>query len=108
MLALQEAAKWRTPPSGYALAHSKSAKRLLYKKSRFARVRSGAILMRNTSPGKYAVWAELRDRRTGKQMIFVSAHLTAAIAPIPRGREVQTLMSGQQAQLRRPCGHLCR
>src|SRR5687768_13638917 len=69
VLALQEAAKWRTPPSGYAFAHSKSAKRLAYKKSRFARVRAGAILMR--APNKYAVWAELRDRNTGKRMIFV-------------------------------------
>ena len=94
VLALQESAKWRTPPSGYALAHSKSAKRILYKKSRFARVRSGAILMRNTNPGKYAVWAELRNRSTGKRMIFASAHMTAAFASYrARAQEVKTLMS---------------
>ena len=94
VLALQESGKWRTPPSGYGLAYSKSAKRLLYKKSRFSRVRSGAILMRNTNPGRYAVWAELRDRGTGKRMFFVSAHTSSAFSAY-RGRatEVKTLMS---------------
>ncbi len=94
VLALQESSAWRTPPSGYALAHSKSAKRIFYKTSRFARMRSGAILMRNTNPGRYAVWAVLRDRNTGKRIFFVSAHLTAAFSAYgARAREVKTLMS---------------
>jgi endonuclease/exonuclease/phosphatase family metal-dependent hydrolase len=55
-------------------------------------VRAGAILMR--APNKYAVWAELRDRHTGKRMIFASAHTTPAFASYrARGREVKTLMS---------------
>ena len=86
---------------------------LLYKKSRFALVaqrRAGSILMRNTNPGKYAVWGELVDRRTGKRMFFVSAHTSPAFADYPaRKREIQTLMSqDQQDQHRRACGHLCR
>ncbi len=35
VLATQEAGSWTTPPSGYAQAYNKSAKRLFYKTSRF-------------------------------------------------------------------------
>ena len=38
VLALQEASTWQTPPPGYALAHSKSAKRIFFKTSRFSLV----------------------------------------------------------------------
>ena len=94
VLAVQEAGSWRRPPSGYALAYVKSAKRLFYRTSRFARVRAGSILMRRTNPGRYAVWAELRDRNTGKRMFFVSAHTTPAFSAYgARGREIRTLMS---------------
>ena len=100
VLAVQESSNWSTPPPGYALAHSKSAKRIFYKTSRFSLVsnssgvRAGEILMRNTTPGKYAVWAELVDRDTGKRMIFVSAHTSPAFADYPeRGQEISTLMS---------------
>jgi len=100
VLAVQESSAWRTPPPGYALAHSRSAKRILYKTSRFALIsnssgkRAGAILMRSTTPGRYAVWAELVDRQTGKRMIFVSAHTSPAFAEYPeRGQEIRTLMN---------------
>ena len=92
LLAVQEANSWESPPTGYALAIHKSAKRIFYKTSRFSVARSGEILMR--APNKYAVWSELVDRGTGKRMIFVSAHTSPAFADYPeRGQEIQTLMS---------------
>ena len=100
VMALQESSGWMTPPPGYSSAASKSAKRIFYKTSRFSLVsdssgvRAGEILMRNTDPGRYAVWAELADRDTGKRMIFTSAHTSPAYAEYPeRAQEVQTLMS---------------
>jgi endonuclease/exonuclease/phosphatase family metal-dependent hydrolase len=98
MLALQESSDWAAPPSGYAEAVSKSAKRIFYKTSRFSLasdssgVRAGEIVMR--APNKYAVWAELVDRDTNKRMIFVSAHTSPAFADYPeRAQEISTLMS---------------
>jgi endonuclease/exonuclease/phosphatase family metal-dependent hydrolase len=98
VIAAQESGNWSTPPPGYRLAVSKSAKRIFYKTSRFALVsnssgvRAGEILMR--APNKYAVWAELVDQDTGKRMIFVSAHTSPAFADYPeRAQEIQTLMS---------------
>jgi endonuclease/exonuclease/phosphatase family metal-dependent hydrolase len=97
VIAAQEAGLWTTPPPGYANAFYRSAKRLFYKTSRFSLAsgsngpRAGAITL---STGKYAVWAELIERSTGKRIIFVSAHATSALADYPlRGLEIQTLLA---------------
>ena len=90
VIAVQEAGAWTTPPSGYANAVYKSAKRLFYKTSRFTLARADYITM---STGKYAVWAELIDRSTNKRIIFVSAHTSPALADYPlRGRQIATLL----------------
>jgi endonuclease/exonuclease/phosphatase family metal-dependent hydrolase len=92
VLAVQEANSWQSPPEGYGLAVSKSAKALFYKTSRLSVARTGNILMR--APNKYAVWAELVDRATSKRMIVVSAHTSPAFADYPeRGKEISTLLS---------------
>ena len=97
VIAVQEAAVWTTPPTGYANAFHKSAKRLFYKKSRFTVAstssgkRAGSITL---SSAKYAVWAELVNRSTGKRIIFVSAHTSPAYKDYAlRGREVGNLLS---------------
>ena len=79
VLAVQEADDWSTPPSGLrARPTTRAPSDIFYKTSRFdlvrnsSGVRAGEILMR--APNRYAVWAELGDRDTGKRMIFVSAH----------------------------------
>jgi len=96
VLATQEASAWKSPPSGYAQAYESSARRLLYKSSRFSLARSsngaraGGITM---SPRRYAVWAELVDRATYKRIIFVSAHTSYALNEYAlRGREVDNLL----------------
>lgn len=97
VVALQEAGAWKTPPAGYANAVSKSAKRLFYKTSRFTlaiasgRERVGNVVL---SAGKYAVWAELIDRQTGKRIIFASVHTSSALSDYARrGSEVETLLN---------------
>ncbi len=97
VVAVQEAGAWTRPPAGYANAFHKSAKRLFYKTSRFTVAstsrgkRAGSITL---STGKYAVWAELVNRSTGKRIIFVSAHTSPAYSDYPlRGREVGNLLS---------------
>jgi endonuclease/exonuclease/phosphatase family metal-dependent hydrolase len=97
VVAAQEAGAWTTPPSGYANAFYKSAKRLFYKTSRFTLAstssgpRAGYVTL---SSGKYAVWAELVDRTTYKRIIFVSVHTSPAFADYPlRGREIENLLN---------------
>ena len=96
VIAVQEAGVWSTPPSGYANAFYKVAKRLFYKTSRFTVAspssgpRAGFITI---STEKYAVWAELIDRLTHKRIIFVSAHTSPAMADYPlRGQQVENLL----------------
>ena len=98
VLATQEAGAWTTPPSGYAQAYSKSAKRLFYKKTRFTLASDGSSGARageiTLSPGKYAVWAELVDRATYKRILFVNAHTTHVGSSYAlRGREVDNLIT---------------
>jgi endonuclease/exonuclease/phosphatase family metal-dependent hydrolase len=96
VIALQEAGAWTTPPTGYANAFYKSAKRLFYKTSRFTVAsnssgpRAGFITL---STGKFAVWAELIERSTSKRIIFVSVHTASALADYPlRGQEIGNLL----------------
>jgi len=96
VIATQEADEWTTPPPGYAEAQYMHAKRLFYKTSRFALApytsgpNSGFVQM---SPGRYAVWAQLVDRDSAKEIIFVDAHTSYANADYElRGQEVQNLI----------------
>ena len=88
--------------TGYAAAHYYSGKYLIYKSAKFTKLRSGVITMpKGTKPlsdypsipnnirncpdssatvypstsNKYAVWAELKDRKTGIRFIVVDPHL---------------------------------
>ena len=97
VLATQEAAYWKSPPSGYSQAVYYRAKRLFYKSSRFkvatasGKRRVGAITL---STSRFAVWAELVNRSTGKHIIFVSAHTTPELkAYAKRGREITNLLT---------------
>ena len=102
VLALQEHPHWLNGPlltdslsASYGETTYVSAKDLLYKRSRFSRVRSDFIEL---SPGKYAVWAELIDKEAAnRHVIFVSAHLSpgkSAANDSLRGIETARLISG--------------
>lgn len=63
---------------GYTRTEYKSAKSLLFKTSKFTKVRGGSITMPrgdSSMKSKYAVWAELRDKENGVNFIVVDAHL---------------------------------
>lgn len=63
---------------GYTRTEYKSAKSLLFKTSKFTKVRGGSITMPrgdSSMKDKYAVWAELRDTETGVNFIVVDPHL---------------------------------
>lgn len=63
---------------GYTRTEYKSAKSLLFKTSKFTKVRGGYITMPkgdSSMKDKYAVWAELRDKETGVNFIVVDPHL---------------------------------
>lgn len=66
---------------GYTRTEYKSAKSLLFKTSKFTKVRGGYITMPkgdSSMKDKYAVWAELRDKATGVNFIVVDPHLQYA------------------------------
>lgn len=80
IMAFQEdKAKLKVP--GYTTAHYKSSKSLVFKTSKFTKLRSGHITMPSGGSGmvaKYAVWAELKDMETGLRFIVVDPHLQYA------------------------------
>ena len=103
VVALQESSGWLTvatdvratytavPDFGYYRTSS-----LLYRTSRFEQVmdtettpRAATIELGN---GRRATWSELRDKRTGRRTIFVSAHLSPdKSAAANRRRRAETL-----------------
>nr|WP_283251531.1 fibronectin type III domain-containing protein [Aeromicrobium duanguangcaii] len=103
VIALQESSGWRTvaadlrptytavPDFGHYQTSS-----LLFRTSRFDQVmvtettpRAATIELGN---GRRATWSELRDQRTGKRTIFVSAHLSPdKSAAANRRRKAETL-----------------
>jgi len=97
IIAAQEAANWKSAPSGYALAAYKSAKRLFYSTSRFSLATSGGARRAGgitLSTYRFAVWAELIDRATHKHIIFVSVHTTPGTSEYAkRGREITNLLN---------------
>lgn len=119
IVATQEAGKMDTP-SGYERVMDVSAKRLFIKSSRLALAagraytygdkdrngcrastatdaRAGHIFLgRHGSGCRYAVWAELVDRETGKHFLAVNVHTvtgTSATAVQNRAAEMEVLMS---------------
>ncbi|MET0822215.1 MAG: endonuclease/exonuclease/phosphatase family protein [Aeromicrobium sp.] len=112
VVATQEAGRFSVPPNGYAQAVHYSAKRLFYNTARFD-VAPGAtptstfdpatgcrlsseiglptgvvFLGRHAAGCRYAVWAELVERATGRSFMMVDVHLvsgkTAATAAYRR------------------------
>ena len=80
----------------YAATTYVSAKDLLYKKSRFS-LPSGRTGSIELGPTKYAVWAELEDKKTNQRVIFVSVHLTdgkSSADDTARRNETINLVSG--------------
>ena len=59
---------------GFSVASYKSAKTLFYRTARFQKLRSGTITLDSTR-GRYAVWAEFRDRSTRTRFIVADPHL---------------------------------
>lgn len=82
--------------TSYAATTYMSAKDLLYKKSRFS-LPSGRTGSIELAPTKYAVWAELEDKKTNQRVIFVSTHLTdgkSSADDTARRNETSTLVAG--------------
>jgi len=80
---------------GYGMTTYKSAKSLFYDTSKYTALRSGWIQLNTT--GKYAVWAEFKDRLTGGRFIVGDAHLTpykGATNDAVRSKETSVLISG--------------
>jgi hypothetical protein len=122
IIATQEAGKLSVVPPGYTQAMYKSAKRLFFKTSRFdlaaattpAPVRppddksdcsptyawgqpTGYIFLgRHSSGCRYAVWAELVDKATGKHILAVDVHTVSGESKAVtehRRQEVITLLA---------------
>lgn len=98
VLATQEAGELETPPPGYSEAINVSAKRLYFKTSRFELAdapryaygtkdkngcrastafdaQTGHIFLGRHSQGcRYAVWADLVDKATGKRFLVLNVH----------------------------------
>lgn len=119
VIAAQESSKLTATIPGYQQAVYMSAKRLLYKTSRFTVVPSGPVdpkpgvdpttkctpswdgvttgwvfLGRHNKGCRYAVWAVLRDKKTGHETVFVSAHTVAGTSTKradERRQEITTL-----------------
>ena len=124
VVATQEAGRFSVPPNGYAQAVHYSAKRLFYNTARFdlapgaaptttfdpatgCRVTSeiglptGVIFLGRHAAGcRYAVWAELTERSTGRSFLMVDVHLvsgkTQATADYRRSEIYQMLSTVQQ------------
>jgi hypothetical protein len=121
IIATQEAGKLSVVPPGYTQAIYKSAKRLFFRTERFdiapattpAPVAppndkndcsptyawgqpTGYILLGRHSGGcRYAVWAELTDKATGKSILAVDVHTVSgdsAAATESRRQEINTLL----------------
>lgn len=112
VIALQEAGALTGIP-GYSNTTDKSAKKLLFRTSRFdlatttcppgdhgcdPEPRTGFVEM---NPTKYAVWAELIDHASAdKHVIFVSVHTTSGkteTAALARKHEIQVLLPAMDA-----------
>lgn len=64
--------------TGYTNGQSKSSKSVLYKSSKFTKVRSGYITMPrgdSSMTPKYAPWVELKDKKYGLRFIVAGPHL---------------------------------
>jgi endonuclease/exonuclease/phosphatase family metal-dependent hydrolase len=124
VLATQEAGKLNVVPDGYAQAVHYSAKRLFYNTARFdvapgaaptttfdpktgCRVTSeiglptGVVFLGRHAAGcRYAVWAELVERATGRSFMMVDVHLvsgkTKATADYRRAETYQMLSTIKQ------------
>ncbi|WP_159085788.1 endonuclease/exonuclease/phosphatase family protein [Aeromicrobium chenweiae] len=121
VLATQEASALKTPPPGYAEAINASAKRLYFRESRLQLAdkpaytyeagdkngcrattspdaQAGHIFLGWHSKGcRYAVWAELVDKSTGRHFLAVNVHTvagTSATAVANRRSEMDLLFAG--------------
>ena len=78
---------------GFAVASYESAKTLFYRTARFSKLRSGTITLDSTR-GRYAVWAEFRDRTTRTRFIVADPHLEPY-----KGKTKDDLRSAQTKKL---------
>ena len=120
VVATQESSRLTTPVPGYEQAIYMSAKRLLYKSSRFTvaplsgkvpdkpgvdpttkctpswdGLTTGWVFLGRHDKGcRYAVWAVLIDKVTGDHTVFVNAHTVAGVSTLrdqQRKQEISTL-----------------
>jgi endonuclease/exonuclease/phosphatase family metal-dependent hydrolase len=122
IIATQESGKLNVVPPGYTQAVYKSAKRIFFRSSRFdvapvttpltapvpVKDKNGCtatyqwgqptgyiFLGRHSSGCRYAVWAELTDRATGKSFFMVNVHTVSGdtkLATESRRQEMVTLL----------------
>jgi endonuclease/exonuclease/phosphatase family metal-dependent hydrolase len=85
--------RFGTELPGYALAAYYSAKSLFYDTAKYEKQRSGVITL-NSTERKYAVWAQLRDRKTRTIFIVVDAHLQPY-----KGKKLDVMREAQTKKL---------